>query len=299
MVKAAEQKRFKLRWLLALPLVLLMVLAVLVITSSGLGVDANNPPKFIQADFVDLSRIYDISKFRSLAGHDFSGNGETCRSMKHYFEPQQDQASMAYIQQHNGIPAPPDGTNDIPIYSPVDGTIASIGSEHTPIGSQISIFPDNAPAFNVRLFHVWPKPGLHGGFFPFGWGGSHVKAGQQIGVLGEHQGTDVSVQIGRMPWNENFVSYFDVMPDSLFAKYQARGVSARSVLVETKAYRDAHPVTCQKRGEQKFDLPSGYDSEQEDYVHLSGYVPASSHDQAPPPGTLQGPDNNKQPQNSQ
>jgi hypothetical protein len=288
-------KRFKLRWLLSVPLLLVITLTVLVLINSGFGVDANNPPKFIQHDFVDLSRIYSISKFRSLAGHDFSGGGETCRSMKHYFEPQQTEDSSAYITQHMGIPAKPDGVHDNPVYSPVDGTIAQISDEHTPIGQQVSIFPDNAPGFNIRLFHVWPKAGLHGGTWPFGWGGTHVKAGEQIGVLGQYQGTDISVQIGRMPWNEHFISYFDVMPDSIFASYKARGLSSRADVIETKAYRDAHAVTCQHGGEERFNVPSNYSSEQEDYVHLSGYVAVPSMtnqgQQAPPPGTLHGPGN--------
>src|SRR5437588_666737 len=47
--------------------------------------DPNHVPKVITANFIDLSRVYDISKYRSGAGHDYSLNGETCRSMKHYF----------------------------------------------------------------------------------------------------------------------------------------------------------------------------------------------------------------------
>ena len=30
---------------------------------SGSNTDTNNPPKFIQADFIDLKKIYSISKF--------------------------------------------------------------------------------------------------------------------------------------------------------------------------------------------------------------------------------------------
>lgn len=45
--------------------------------------DIKNPPKFIQADFVELDKVYVISKFRSGVGHDFSLGDEKCRSMKH------------------------------------------------------------------------------------------------------------------------------------------------------------------------------------------------------------------------
>lgn len=262
----------KAKLILALPAVLILLLAGFILTHSGLGINDNNLPKFIQSDFVDLSKIYSISKFRSLAGHDFSGNGETCRSMKHYFEPQQTDASARYMSEHQGIPAKPNGVDDIPVFSPVDGTIVDISQEHTPIGQQISIRPEKANQFNVRLFHVWPSKDIHGGIFLLGFGGTHVKAGQKIGVLGATQGTDISVQIGDMPWNEHYVSYFDVMPDNLFAVYQARGLKSRGDVVLSRAYRDAHSVTCQKKGDEKFNLPAGYNSSVEDYVHLSGYV---------------------------
>ena len=49
--------------------------------------DEKNVPKFITADFIDLSGVTSISKFRSGAGHDYSDSDEKCRSMKHYFQP--------------------------------------------------------------------------------------------------------------------------------------------------------------------------------------------------------------------
>src|SRR5687767_2314823 len=45
------------------------------------------PRDLITASFIDVDRVYMVSKFRSAAGHDFSSGvkDETCRSMKHYF----------------------------------------------------------------------------------------------------------------------------------------------------------------------------------------------------------------------
>lgn len=262
-------------WFLTIPVVLIVAVAALILTHSGLGVDRNNVPKFIQTDFVDLSRIYSISKFRSAEGHDFSGGGETCRSMKHYFTPQYDATST---KDSKGLPPPPDGVTDISIFSPVDGTITQVSSERTPVGNQVYIVPDKAPQFTIRLFHVWVNKDVHGGFGPFGWGGSHVKAGQKIGVIGKSQGTDVAVQIGNMPWDENFVSYFSVMPDSVFASYQTRGVKSPDELIITKEYRDAHPVPCNQdqKSEQEFNYPAGYDHEADD-VYLSGYQAPDLH----------------------
>ena len=93
----------------------------------------------IEADFIDLDKIYSISKFRSGSGHDFSGNGETCRSMKHYFNTQDTRGKMLAYDRGNGIPPKPDGINDINIYSPVSGKIVAVESEQMPIGEQIYI----------------------------------------------------------------------------------------------------------------------------------------------------------------
>src|SRR5438128_12093342 len=124
-------------WLkVVLGVILILVLGTggYVVAHSGFGVDRSNLPKFIQADFIDLSRVYSISKFRSGSGHDFSGGGETCRSMKHYFTPQNNVTDPKAQKDANGIPPKPDGKTDIPIYSPVDGTITQLAEEHTPIG---------------------------------------------------------------------------------------------------------------------------------------------------------------------
>src|SRR3989338_5428143 len=98
-------------------------------SNSYLNSDSGSAPQFIQADFIDLDKIAYISKFRSGSGHDFSGNGEKCRSMKHYFNTQDTREKMDAFSQNNGIPPAPDGNGDIPIYSPVDGKIVSVAKE--------------------------------------------------------------------------------------------------------------------------------------------------------------------------
>ncbi len=225
-------------------------------------VDVNNPPKFIQADFIDLSKIYSISKFRSGEGHDFSGNGETCRSMKHYFTPQID-VTIKPEKDADGrsLPPKPDGTHDIDIFSPVDGKITDIISERVPIGEQIYIEPTNAKDFTIRLFHIYKVDGIEKG--------TTVKAGQKIGVISGYSATDISVEGGKY----QFVSYFQVMPDDLFVNYQKRGVNTRDDVIISKEYRDAHPIPCNQddKGDQAFYYPSGYDHEA-DSIYLSGYI---------------------------
>jgi hypothetical protein len=131
---------------------------------------------------------------------------------------------------------------------------------------------DAAPEFGVRLFHVYLKDG----YGP----GKHVKAGERIGSLGAHQGTDVSVQIGTMPWNEEFVSVFQVMSENVFAEYQKRGVHTRDDVIISKEYRDAHPIQCEGKPEEKFIYPTGYDHDADD-VYLSGYVKAKDQNKGP------------------
>lgn len=235
-------------------------------TDSGKGkstaVDITNPPKFIQADFIDLSKIYSISKFRSGEGHDFSGNGETCRSMKHYFNPQVD-VSIKPEKAADGrtIPPLPDGVHDIDIFSPVDGTIIDITSERLPVGEQLYIQPADAKGYTIRLFHVYKITGIQKGVT--------VKAGQKIGVISGYSTTDISVEGG----SDNFVSYFQVLPDALFGAYTKRGATTRDDFIFSRGYRDANPIACNqdKQGDQSFNYPNGYDHDA-DTFKLSGYV---------------------------
>lgn len=230
--------------------------------SLGVKVDVNNPPKFIQADFIDLSKIYTISKFRSAEGHDFSGNGETCRSMKHYFTPQID-VTIKPQKAADGrtIPPQPDGVHDINIYSPVDGVITDIAQERFPVGEQIYIQPSNAKEFTVRLFHVYKADGIKKG--------ATLKAGQKIGVISGYSATDIAIEGGR----DQYVSYFQVLPDNLFAAYQARGAKNRGDLIISREYRDAHAVPCNqdRKGDQSFSYPAGYDHEADNF-YLTGYI---------------------------
>lgn len=62
------------------------------VTNTAVSTAPNPSATYITANPVDLSQIEKISKFRSCAGHDFSGHNflgetETDRSMKHYLKP--------------------------------------------------------------------------------------------------------------------------------------------------------------------------------------------------------------------
>ncbi|MCL5410902.1 MAG: hypothetical protein M1324_03580 [Patescibacteria group bacterium] len=219
--------------------------------------------QLIQADFIDLDKIAMISKFRSGSGHDFSGNGETCRSMKHYFAPPYNQAGDELRSKNNGMPPGPDGKTDISIFSPVDGKITGVQKEQTPIGEQIYIEPDSTSKFTIRLFHIYLDPGIKKG--------STLKAGQKIGVIGQYSSTDIAIQ--ESSWNKKgkYYSYFEAMPDDIFSKYQAKGIKSREELIFTKEYRDANPLQC--NGEQ-FSISYDSDPNSGNYVYLSGYNPS-------------------------
>lgn len=244
---------------------IVLSIAVLIVTAAALIIfnfkniqgttDPNNLPKFIQADFIDLDRIYSISKFRSGSGHDFSqGSGEKCRSMKHYFNVQMSQTGERLRSQNNGMPPGPDGKNDISIYSPVDGKITAIQRDQT-LGEQIYIQPTGYSDIKIRLFHIYKSDGIKKG--------KVLKAGEKIGVIGQYQNTDIAITRG-----SDYLSYFELMPDSIFAKYLARGVKDRSELIITKEYRDANSLKC--NGEQ-FAINYDSDPNSGNFVYLSGY----------------------------
>ena len=66
-------------------------------------------PQFVgKSNYLDLNKIDKISKFRSGMGHDYSDDFESCRSMKHYFDPNVEDYSL------------------IDIFSPVDGIVISM-----------------------------------------------------------------------------------------------------------------------------------------------------------------------------
>jgi hypothetical protein len=226
-------------------------------------------PKLVQHDFVDPSHFTTISAFRSADGHDFSDNGETCRSMKHYFVPNQDAAwlSRPAPTADSPLPSPPP-EQAVAVFSPVDGVVSRIEPEPVPYGESVSIVPRRYPAFTIRLSHVFPGAGVRAGM--------RVRAGAQIASIWDEQEMDVAVEAYHGTAFARYVSYFDVMPDRLFAAYRARGVTSRNELVLTSAYRDAHPVQCvgQTPGDSaefalEYAAQPGYDED----VHLAGYVP--------------------------
>lgn len=259
------------KWIkyLLLGFVLLIVpILIFVLTQITIvPIDGDNPPVFIQADFVQLDKIFAISKFRSGVGHDFSYNsGETCRSMKHYFTSIDIKQPNYKAQKLEDIkwPRPVEGT-DVTIFSPVDGTITYIYHDKKSgwNSDEIVVTPASHQHIRIRLMHVTPLPEIK-------WR-TKVTAGQPIGLVLANQCFDIvieSISIGKT----TYISYFDAMPDSIFAKYQARGIISRDDLIISKEERDSNPLECNvKSGEFAKNYADGQEGEKQNMNYLSGY----------------------------
>lgn len=183
------------------------------VDGAAYDVDKLIPPKFINTDYIDLSKITQISKFRSGAGHDYKDSVESCRSMKHYF------VTLDPTTQ---------------VRAPVAGTIMKLQEEH--VGIQPWIQADVAPSFAVALFHVIPAKPLKLGM--------HVEEGELLGFVAAPDAySDIAI-IANIGAADRLVSYFDVISDEVFARYKARGFTSRSDFIFTKVQRDAAPLKC-------------------------------------------------------
>jgi hypothetical protein len=196
-------------------------------------IEANGVPKFVKQDYTQLEKIYEISRFRSGIGHDYSDGAESCRSMKHYYAPYE-----AYR------------TNDIiEIYSPVKGVIESIvneshGSSEGLKNKQIRIMSNDQHAFIFILFHVdLISTDIAEGRI--------VEEGELLGHarmyypdLNEYSHNyDIAVRV-YTPAGSRYISYFDTMTDSLFTSYIVRGAQSRDDFIISREERDADPLTC-------------------------------------------------------
>ena len=181
-------------------------------------IDAKGIPKFVRTNYIELDKIYEISKFRSSVGHDYSDAFEHCRSMKHYFEPK---SNIDW--------------STIKIYSPISGIITRAEEEWA--GTKLEIASNSYPAFRFSIFHI----NLSSSRLV----NDTVKEGEFLGThIGSQTMSDISVIVNDPTKQGRMVSWFDVMTDSLFREYFDRGVSSREMMIISKETRDANPLTC-------------------------------------------------------
>jgi hypothetical protein len=182
------------------------------------NIDKDGIPKFVGTNYLELGKIYRISKFRSSVGHDYSDAFEHCRSMKHYFEPRSD-IDWSIIK----------------IFSPVTGIITRVDVEWA--GTKIEIASDDYPAFRFSIFHINTLKQFNIG--------DKVISGDQLGThIGSQTYSDISVMVNDSTRQGRLVSYFEVITDALFNEYSARGVINREELIIPKITRDANPLLC-------------------------------------------------------
>ncbi|MDO8674108.1 MAG: hypothetical protein Q7O66_22065 [Dehalococcoidia bacterium] len=208
---------------------------------------------FITANPVELSQIAEISKFRSCAGHDYSGQNvdgqaEINRSMKHDLAPVNSLAGSI---------------GKLKALAPFDGTILSIQEEQVKRGVQVWLRPNGASAWVFIFFHVDLDPALKIG--------SAVTAGALLGYanvsLDAH---DFDIALQRIPQDapsiggssgsgggrantpeaaqgassQAFDSPFLHMSSAVLEQFRGKGITADNVIV-SKAARDARPCTFQ------------------------------------------------------
>jgi hypothetical protein len=140
--------------------------------------------------------------------------------MKHYYQPIEINGSIDW--------------STVQMFSPVSGTVSKIWEGWA--GTQVQIKSEEYPAFFFIIFHVNLTNPLNVGDL--------VTAGQQLGThIESHYSSDIAVGVDT-PSGWKLVSYFDVMTDSVFQDYQARGLSSRDDAIISKEARDADPLTC-------------------------------------------------------
>ena len=188
----------------------------------------------VKNDFTNVGAfIEDISYFRSSAGHDYSDSFESCRSMKHYFSPREEERK----------------NNNVPVYSPFAGTIVQLNTEEGGgfvddgiTNQRTMIVSEDNTAVLAVIFHV----DLQSADLSVG---SFVEAGQQLGHarMESHRGVvhdfDIAMHLNTTA-GLRYVSYFDLLDDDVFSGYYGFGLY-RSDFIITESQRNADPLTCE------------------------------------------------------
>lgn len=181
-------------------------------------IEKNGVPQFVSTNYIEIGKIYRVSRFRSSVGHDYSDAFEHCRSMKHYFQPS-DTVNWS----------------DVKIFCPVNGKITRVEKEWT--GTKIEIVSEKYPAFWFQIFHINMAVNLQIG--------DKVTEGQ---LLGKHVGTetysDISVIVNDPTHQGRMISYFEVLTNEAFQAFVLRGITNRSAFIISKEERDQHPLVC-------------------------------------------------------
>jgi len=249
------------------------------IWSIGLTPASAVHPELVEAHVTDLDMILEISKFRSGAGHDFTyfrdtlpptamtaiagidnffatDTSEPESSMKHYYSPHDAH------KQENG-----DNTT-IPVYAPFAGSITRVIEEvreedPSIVNKRVEITATADTDYTTVLFHLnlddaYPQifndyPTIDGVWTHQdddpAYTTLEVEAGDFLGYADMRLSNDFDVAVlFNDTTDDKWVSLFELMPDSLFSDYEARGMD-RADTVISKAFRLGNSVTWGERNE--------------------------------------------------
>ena len=236
-------------------------------------VSADVHPDLVESHITNLDLVHEISKFRSGAGHDFTyfreelpeeaveaigdidnffatDQSEPPSSMKHYYSP------YALHKQEHG-----DNTT-IPIYAPFNGTITRVTEEVREadpaiVNKRVEITSRSNANYIAVLFHInldnaFPQIFNDYPSIPGIWTHQNddeaystrtVQAGDFLGHADMRLSNDFDVAVLFNDTDDDrWISPFDLMPDSLFSAYEARGVDRADTSL-SKTYRQSYPVT--------------------------------------------------------
>jgi hypothetical protein len=217
-------------------------------------IDPANPPKVATHNFIDLEPFVRITKIRAVYGHNYNfGSPEydptdaSCSSMKHYFD------AYTTDQRWGGDFGSYDTRGIVKFYSPVDGDLYSIITNEIEQGTEYQFYI--SPTGYQNLMFTFHHVDLLEEFI----NGGSVTAGQHIGYIIRPNGQgEIATMISGGGINE-YISFFDVMSDEVFAEYQARGIMSRAQMTISKEERAANPIPCTLGDGSggKFYSPSG------------------------------------------
>lgn len=227
----------------------ILIITLILIVFLSVKINQSQPPPKIVANFLDINKVRQISKYRSCTGHTTvpQDGREMKRNMKHYIEVYPELRKEEAVE----------------IYSPYDGFISVIRADMKDrLEGEIWIAPDRGiltilPPFYLWMFsfeHVQPRKGLKIG--------DKVKAGELIGYASflVEERTDptfdviygtMGLRMGKLDnWNSpfgNLDSVFDHMSEEVFDQYQKRGITRKKIIV-SKEERDSDPCVYRDQG---------------------------------------------------
>ena len=233
--------------------VILVGIALTIVAVFNKQSETNTSPPILVNNFVDLSQIDKISKFRSCQGHTVVpvDESEDKRNMKHYF---------IVKPEYRGLEL-------VALYAPYDAKVSGIRSSPEQ-GLEGEIWLDGGSEWQFSLEHIQILETINEG--------SSLRAGELIGHVPD-KGFDVVFAIGASSpkqidgYTSPFAaldSIFLHMGDNLFSEFLKFGISDRQQLVYSKEYRDENPCLYRndEGGLNDIDHP-------EDWVILTGVSP--------------------------